>query len=214
MSGIGLNTNVGGIVQVEKDNTKVVNTQPKVEEKKATIAGDSLQTSGLKKDPVWEGVKLETKKGVKVGLIGGAAGGAVITALGVGITTSMITKVAPGTAVKAILIGAGIGAGVGALGGAFTGAVDGAVTGKIVEHSAKKAEANGTDAGAEVAKTAKIVGAVAGAAYGAKSAWDLSKSFSNPYAKAGIAVVSVGVGTLVGAVAAEKAAGAIYNKSK
>lgn len=216
MSGISslkLNTNVA----IATDNAKV---QPKKEETQAkdsaNLGKDNVKTSGVQKSPVWEGVKLETKKGALTGAAAGAIGlGGITWGAGKIIEVFNAEKTVFGTfGAKGVLITAGVGLAAGAILGAGSGAVNGAVTGKIVDASKKAADANGTDAKEHTKKTAATIGAIAGAGYGVKSGLELSSHVTNVPAKIAITVGVAGLGAYTGAKSLEAIATKIYDKSQ
>lgn len=203
------------IATVSNDSVKVNVQKPVINEsKKVSIPSDSLKTSGIRKDPVWEGVKLGAKDGLKNGLLGGAIGGAAVTAIGIGAMTWIGSgKFSPlALGVKPLVYGTLGGTLVGGTIGVVSGVAEKGLTGVVVKGAVKQSDNSNTEE--TVSKAGKRLGLGLGAAAGAYNGYQLSKSFSNPYAKAASITIATGLGALAGAKASETVANKIYQQSK
>lgn len=205
------------IATVSNDSVKINVQKPVINEtKKVSIPSDSLKTSGIKKDPVWEGVKLGAKDGLKNGLLGGAVGGATITAIGIGamswIGSGKFSPLAFG--VKPLVYGTLGGSLVGGTIGVVSGVAEKGLTGVVVKGAVKQSEKSNSNTEETVSNAGKRLGLGVGAAAGAYNGYQLSKSFSNPYAKAASITIATGLGALAGAKASESIANKIYQQSK
>lgn len=170
---------------------------------------DSLKTSGLSKNPAWEGVKLGAKQGLKEGLIAGPIAGAAGAALIVGgvtlLGTGKFNPMALGG--KFIAGGAAIGLVAGPIIAIEQRTKEGAGIGAAVGVAVKHAKEQGKDEVATVEKYGKLTGAATGALRGAYDGFRTSKTMSTN-AKIGFTVA----GTLIGATGGYFAGGILANK--
>ncbi|MFN8673733.1 MAG: hypothetical protein U0457_16855 [Candidatus Sericytochromatia bacterium] len=208
------------IAQIKTDTIKVA---PKTTTEKPEVAqslqkGDSLKSSGLSKNPVWEGVKLGAKQGAKDGLIiGPLAGAATVATMAVGISLLAEGKVNPlFLGGKAIAAGAGVGLVVGPVLTAYDYAKKGAEGGVAVAVGVERAKRTGQDESSSVKTTGQVLGAVSGAAKGAYRGFKHSGEFGVTSTQGKIAVAAAGAllgaggGYMLGGYVAEK----VYKVSK
>lgn len=215
MSLQALNSGVSAAQSLELKTSKPVQaTQVKGEPAKvnSNLGSDNLKTSGLNKNPAWEGIKLGAKDGLKAGLITGPiAGAAGVALISTGISLISSGKVNPLLlGGKSLLVGAGVGLAAGAVLGPIYGARDYGVTGVAVD----KASKNGEDSAKAAKKAGQMLGAAGGAVKGGIEGFKLAKGMANPYAKVGVTAGFALLGATGGAVTGGIIANRVYNVSK
>lgn len=177
---------------------------------------DNLKTSGLSKNPVWEGVKLGAKDGLKTGAVVGPLAGVVTVALVAGVAGAFNGKgFSPMYfGASALLKGAAAGLVFGAVTGSLSGAADYGTKGVAVGIAAEKATKNGEDSSKSAKKAGQMLGATGGAVKGGFEGFKISKGMANPYAKVGVTAGFAVLGATTGYFAGGAIANKVYNASK
>lgn len=217
MTSVGINSGVSAVQQIEqKSKPAAVNTtQEPAKANSGLSKSDNLKTSGLSKNPVWEGVKLGAKEGavegLKYGPIAGAAGAAVLAGSINWIGTGKFNPMALGG--KFILGGAALGLAAGPALGAYAGAREYGKAGIAVGVGVEHAKATGGDEAKSAKKAGQYLGAASGAVKGAYEGLKLSKSMSTQ-AKVGVTVGFAALGAAGGYVAGGVLADKVYKVAK
>lgn len=219
MSLQALNSGVSAAQSLELKTSKPVQATPVKEEStkvNSNLGSDNLKTSGLSKNPAWEGIKLGAKDGLKTGLIAGPiAGAAGVALISTGISLISSGKVNPLLlGGKSLLVGAGVGLAAGAVLGPYYGARDYGSTGVAVGVAVDKAVKNGEDPAKAAKKAGQMLGAAGGAVKGGIEGFKLAKGMANPYAKVGVTAGFALLGAAGGAVTGGVIANKVYNAAK